>query len=354
MASLGGAWPLFPLTPSGVIFTTSATMNVFALDADTDTLTWVFRADETGPTYTKAAIRLGTLTGTSPVYRLSLQGVSGRAADGTVKGGASPASVTLNPSTGGGTVQEYTFANPYNASPGEPLALVIDYSSGTIDASNYWSFTRGVVAAGSHAMPFSLENTTERDTACFGLFDGSVWSGWGLFASAGSAATVGSSPLMAGNLFTLPAGMGDTVSCVGACHNTNLNAGSLRMSLYDASDTLLASVDWAGSTIAPNYVYWDDGPIVLTCGQSYRIVATTSSGTTRVFYATVGDAAHWSMFPFGGMVTYTEGTTGAWTETTTRRASVGILIDDITAPSGGGGGGGPVIGSRIIRGLGAL
>ena len=360
MASLGAAFPLFPFSSLGTMLGSTPAVNLFSLDAADDYLAWVFTAPANGPVFSRAAIRLGVRTGTSPVYRLSLQGVDANGyPDGMVKGGASPVSVTLNPSTGGGTVQEYTFANPYDSSPGEKLALVVEYSSGTIGIVNCWSFTRGMGAQGQSDFPYSVEsnsgNKTFRTTQCFGLYDGTNWFGAGLMESSGQITTVGSNPVSAGNLFTLPAAMGESVSCVGMWHFTNISLTALRGRLY-SGDSLLAETDWwqSANTYGPCFAYWDDGPQTLICGQPYRIVMTTSSDTTRVFYYTVTSAAHMTSMPFGGMVYYTQGAAGSWVDTTTRRAMVGILIDDITAPSGGGGGGGPVIGSRIIRGLGAL
>ena len=344
MASVYGATLLdFPPLLSGAVV---GSFTNFVLDSTTDALQIVFQAPVSGPVLTKGAVRVGALTGASPVYRLSLQGVdmANDRADGTVKGGGSPVSVTFTPEAGdAGKIKEYTFANSYDSSPGEWLALVVDYSSGTCDGSNNWSFGRNsnLSTPGSpHAVTVDAGTPTRRQGAVFGVSDGSSWWGWDLWQSS-MFETANTASLYCGNQFTLPAGMGDTVSCVGASFGSSYVASvPIRLSLYAADGTtLLASTDTPTNALTQvnGWVFWDDGPVTLTCGVAYRLVAAGVANSTRVTYLDVASTAHWSAFPWGNIGSWTQGTAGSWTETATRRALISPVISDITEPAGGGG-----------------
>lgn len=100
----------------------------------------------------------GVRTGTPPEYKVSLQGVDGSGnPDGTIKNGGAavvtftpPADTSIN-----NTWQRKTIAG-HTTSPGEWIAIVIEYSSGTINASNNSSFGEGLTGIGNYTTPYNL------------------------------------------------------------------------------------------------------------------------------------------------------------------------------------------------------
>lgn len=104
-----------------------------------------FRARDTNP-ITHLGFLYNSRTGTPPTYRISLQGMdatNGRP-DGTVKGGGTPASATFTPpadTTWNSIWQWISLDNSYTPTLGEELCFWVDYSSGTVNASNYSGFT---------------------------------------------------------------------------------------------------------------------------------------------------------------------------------------------------------------------
>src|SRR5688572_26797065 len=119
-----------------------------SLDASNDGVGWVFQANS-ADAITHLGFRYGARTGTPPTYRISLQSptAAGGLPDGTVLGGGSPASGTFTPpadATWDGTWQWVALTNSYTPSRGQLLVSAIEHSSGTVDGSNFSSFTRQV------------------------------------------------------------------------------------------------------------------------------------------------------------------------------------------------------------------
>ncbi len=109
-------------------------------------------------TITRLGILLGTLTGAQPVYRLSIQGVAADGnPDGVIKGGGSPASTTLTPAVANTWVW-MSLANSYVATRGEFIAIVMDYSSGTIGAGNNTNIQIAFTNSAASGFPYVISN----------------------------------------------------------------------------------------------------------------------------------------------------------------------------------------------------
>lgn len=316
---------------------------VQVIDAATEGIAWYFSLPATGPTITKCAIRPGTLTGNSPTYVLSLQALDASGLpDGTILGGASPVSVEITPASGtAGVVTEYTFANAYDTSPGQILALVCRPKAGTtIDGSNNWSFTKDFSTSGHPCVATYADPTwTKANYLPFAaLSDGTNWWGW-LLNDASSYITTGSDPVYSGIKFTIPAGVADTFTCVGAQIIYWVSGSqTVRLTLYDSADSVLASTDFDTDQIGSGaYLHFDDAPVALTCGSTYRLVLTCTTATCRVYYRDYGSATHRNQAQdWGGISVGTYGTTGSWTDNTARHCQVYPIFSDITEPAAGG------------------
>src|SRR5262245_2059365 len=117
---------VYDLQLRGWLGTNAPAISNFTLNANNDQVEFVFQVRE-AVTITRLGFRQGTVTGTSPEFKISLQGVdtSGNP-DGTIKGGGSPAEDLFTPAGGANSTWLWkTLDNSYAAAAGEFLASVI-------------------------------------------------------------------------------------------------------------------------------------------------------------------------------------------------------------------------------------
>lgn len=207
----------------------SPTFNTTTLNNSAYKIGWTFTVpNDLGRslTVTKIYFRYGTRTGTPPTYRASLQSLDASGnPDGTVLGGGSPASVVFTPpadTSWNATGQVVTLDNPYMITPGQTLAIVIDYSSGTIDASNCSGFTRNCDSwtnttrlAFPHAEAYT--GSWGSSTGSFPVYGVGTSDGryWGFPQLSGSTTSLGTNGYRAAMRFVVPPGVCDSFTFCG-------------------------------------------------------------------------------------------------------------------------------------------
>lgn len=338
---------------------TSQAFSNYALDANNDAIGFIFSAPQ-AMTITRLGVRIATVTGTSPTYRISLQGVSATtgAPDGTVRGGGSPASVTFQPTASqNGTFQWYTLTNAYTCVRGELLAVVVDYSTGTVNASNNTSFGSYLSNATPRLIPYSSHNvagTWSKQLNGLALFAyGSASAAFGVPVQASYSATInsGTTPDEIATRFTLPAEWGSTFQVVGARFMSVPTAGhTIRMQLYEGT-TVLQNVTLDtdqmsfGSVARMPDGFFDEATLsVLNFGTEYRVGVRPDSATNQIYYGVnVATAADGQAFELGENFTLSQRTDdGAWTDTDTTRPFFELILADWTEPQ-------PGVGPGILR-----
>lgn len=329
--------------------------NSFTLDHADDQLEWIVQCSA-ATTITTLLPRYGVRTGTPPELIASIQGVGTDGnPDGTIKGGASPASVAFTPPadvTWNGTIRRLTLANTYACARGEWIAIVIAYSSGTIDGSNSSSFNDVITASPNSTAPYAIQNNAGARTR--GVLTPLV--GW---ASATNTYGVpvetvsvtqfssDSTPDEYALKFTFDAAYGSTfqVNCVLVSIRTPAASKSILISLYEGT-TALQTVTWDGDFVPtaasanrPNLtVCFDEATLAtLNFGTTYYL-GFAPQETSANFAITVMDmdaAGDLTAFP-GGTDFYlsTRSDAGAWSDTTTSRPVVGMIITGWTEPTG--------------------
>ncbi len=121
---------------------------------------WVVQAEAAG-SLSKFRFRYGTRTGTPPTLVATIEGLDASGnPNGTDAGGGSPTAVTFTPPAStawDNSIREITFTNPLTVAAGDFVCITIRYSSGTVDASNNSSLTRGYsnAVADSRGMPYN-------------------------------------------------------------------------------------------------------------------------------------------------------------------------------------------------------
>ena len=327
-------------------------INSFSLDATTDQAEVIFQAREAA-TITRLGALCGSITGSSPVYKISLQGVASTGyPDGTILGGGSPASKTFTPTAS--TWAWHTLDNSYACTAGQLMAWVISYESGTIDGSNFAAFRDYHATSQAMSFPYWINNAAgsrtkaNTGTPVFGF--GSAGKAYGYPLSAAYSQTIQSdtTPDEVGIKFTVPTSYCSTFKVAGVFINVPNDSGALaRVQLYDTDGTtVLQGIDidsdqFASAAGRPGEVLFDDTAATLNAGSAYR-VGFRGSDTGLSWYwdgISVAAAADLDAYP-GGQDVHgcTRTDDGAWTEVTTSRPWIDLLLVDITAPSGGGGG----------------
>lgn len=301
-------------------------------------------------TITQLGFRYTSRTGTPPTYRISLQSVSTTTVGipaGTVLGGASPASATFTPPAStawNGTVQWVTLDNAYTCARGEMLAIVIDYSSGTIDGSNFGSFTLDLWHKSHRPWPASFDGATwtkAHNAPCFGYRTASATYGQPLVGSQIALTSSTANDEMAAR-FVVPAGTMTSYMLVGLrWYGKNSTAtGSQELILYTGttvlqSVTLDAEQFQAVDTIGTMECYFDETTLsALTPGAEYRVGLKLLSGWLTVYYASYAAAQDAASNPWAPYLSTRNA--GAWTDVTTQVPRFELILDDFTATAGGG------------------
>lgn len=329
----------------------------FTLDATTDAMEWVGQALEAA-TITQLGFRYGARTGTPPTFIISIQGVdtSGNP-DGTILGGGSPASVTFTPPAStawDGTWQAVTLTNSIALTRGQWIAVVIKYSSGTIDASNSSSFTSHTRTVNQNVgrVPYPIQNNAgvrarQAYAPNVALYSASK-TFWQPITAVSSVNCRSDTGVEIATKFSLAAGSGDTYKISGVAFSGSLGAaGSLRIQLYDTDgstvlQTITLDTDFqASNTAGYSVVMFNEATLAtLTFGSVYRIGFFQTAATVSTLVAVDANSAQdLQALPGAQGATYSSrsGGTGAWTDLATRQLLVDLIFDDWTEPAGGGG-----------------
>lgn len=349
---------------------TTLSFSSHIVDASNEGVAFAFQA-ETTDAITHLGFRYGVRAATPPTYIIGLEGLSSSTGlpDGTYKGGGTPASGTFTPPAStawDGTWQWVALDNSYTPTLGEFLCSTIRYSSGTIDASNYSSFTTQISNAPSSYFPYPIRNTAGTwatvapSMPTFGVRTASGRYGYiipNLYATR-TASTVGHRVALK---MSLPAGFGDTFKVSGIRFAGSI-AGAVGKNplckIWSASSAL-ASATLDSDVIATSTAYRSmeirfDTSVTLSFGADYYFgfeVADAVNGGVILYGIQHSDSA--DATKDGGdyfqLATYNGST---WTTDATVRPLMELIVDDITEPSGGGGLVAPIIsgsGGLIIR-----
>jgi hypothetical protein len=321
----------------------------FTLDQTTDAIEMLFQADE-AITITKLGYRVNTITGTSPVFKISLQGISGAGLpDGTIKGGGSPASATFTPAAAPNWTW-VTLDNAYTCTRGEFLAVVIQQNSGTIDASNNANFSHSYSSFGTWSFPHSIQNnngtrTMQNNEPVLGYASSTVAYGRPSASITSTAINSGTTPDEVAFAFTIPATLLSTYQVAGVWFPcTTPNTGTtVKLILYDGT-TVLQDVTYdsdysasPGGTHNNIRGFFDEATLsTLNAGSTYRIGIQPQTATgISPFRVNVSAQADFEAWPGGqNFWVSTRTDAGAWTDILTQRLIGGIIISDWTAGGG--------------------
>lgn len=352
---------------SGFAVGGAITASTFALDESGDYLAFAFQCEEAA-TITKLDFRYGARTGTlqPPTYQIDLEGIdltNGRP-DGTVKSSTNAKQTFLPPNdtTWDGTWRTNTLTSSYTCTRGEHLAAVIKYTSGTISATQsstfgqYWSNLTNI--GGANAFPYALQHNNTGATFAkqdyvplFAYESASKIYGYPGTDGDTTQFSSDSTPNEYALNFSLSSSFCSTFTLKGAqfVGRTDAATKTFKVLLYSGTSVI--------ATVGPDSGAFDSDALVansgyrafrglftdttlptLTCGSTYRISLQPQETASNVNLNSIivnanSDLAAWP----GGIGWYLSTRTGAgWTDVTTKRPLIDLIIGDWTAPSGGG------------------
>lgn len=305
-------------------------------------------------TCTRVGIRVTSITGTSPLIQVGLQGLdSSGNPDGVYLGGGTPASAIVAPSALGWTANTFQWVNLDNSvvlTRGQRFCVVAEYSSGTVDVGNTISIT-ATVATGElfRGSTFAITNLTGvrtrvggRPVFAYGSATVAYGSPWQSTAS--QAFNVNGSPDEYGLAFTVPAICSNfTISDIrfeGILVTTHtvkmslyLDTATLQTFDYDTDDAVAASI---GTFTIP---FTDTNLSVLTPGVEYILALAPQSTTNQTLRViTQASADDWAAHQGGISCRLASRTdSGAWSFDATKRPLIAAGIGDMSVTGGSSG-----------------
>ena len=298
-------------------------------------------------------IHTGTVTKGGDL-KISLQGVnSSGMPDGTIKGTGNAGYVvaTINDSDDSKWVGPFQLGVDVAVTQGETISLVVEWSSYT-DGSliiqlvspilrkyNCYQVTDLTATPGTWR-----KSSTSHQCIALEYDDGTYMVGnIGAIYSSRGTVNVNTTPDEYGNLFQMPF----PCRAIGFWIYADPDYDAV-LTLYDASSNILANAtieaDYRYGTSESYFeVFFDSDPaanVTLAKDTDYRmVVASTSSNNTSFKDLSVPEAAAMEVMDLGTScyMTYrTDG--GTWTESTTRRVCMGLILDQVDNGVGSGGG----------------
>jgi hypothetical protein len=337
----------------------------FALDGSGDKVGWVVTAPA-AVTVDRIAVCFDSKTGTPPTYAYSLYGITTAGVpDATILGATNNATATHAPTAiSNDSFHELVLGESVAFSAGQKFAIVAEYSSGTINGSNFASYRHGygnLATNYDYGIGYALTNTASwsKQTSSLPaiLFgDGTNWYGNPFSTTRTTRAfNTGSSPSEYGLKFVAPA-WGSLGSYklrgirLGLAVSNSGNSQDINLNLYaggGASDTTLTqtvAIDtdcFVSTSFSPKDLLFTGTAPTLTVGDTYRISYSASSASSHSSYTLpLTSASHVTALGFGATLCRTDRAGGNWTDTTTEVPLIyGLIIEDLTGTAGGGGGG---------------
>lgn len=330
--------------------TAGITVNTFSFVNSTDQVEMICQVPDPGDgtrtvTMTRLGYNLSSVTGTSPQMKISLQGVDASGnPDGTIKGGASPASALFTPTGANAGWNWITLDNAYTANAGDFVAVVIAYNSGTINASNRPIIVYGTLGT-ANQLPYGIGNVAGTRTRLANSYPvygiGSAGKAFG-FPFVSTTATAISTASESALRFLLDQNFCTTYKLVGARLQVTSPAAakSVKMQLYSAT-SVIQSVTWdsdyvsANAQVRPVTLWFQDASLTtLLAGTEYRLALSPQDATNNVALHQINVASNADLeaFPGGLNWYFSSRSGGAWSDTTTSRPLVELIVSDLTPP----------------------
>jgi len=320
---------------------------------------WVAMAIDHNSVITHVGFRQGTTTGTpaSGSYKIGLYTVDGSGLPtATDLGGGSPTEVTFQPTSGNdGAFIWVALTNSVTIARGTFFSIVLQNNADT-SANGITCAHRGNTYGWgpNNSLPYELTYAASAWTKGSSAFRQPVFgfksstAVYGFTSRATEfATTISTSGQRATCKFTLPDGWGNTfkIKAVRGAFRVGAAAGSYIAGIWNGAGTLLqggtldSDISRAlGANNNMDLAFADATLPTLSFGTTYYAgIESVSSSSISVTNMLFSDANDQLAFPLGTDVAYSTWNGSAWSDTTTSRPIVTLVLDDITSDTGGSG-----------------
>ena len=332
---------------------TASSKSAMRLNQSGDEAGSFIRAGTTNP-ITHIGIMPDRIQGTTPTYKASIQGNSLGLPDGTIKGGGSPASAEFNPSSLSWVIDEVYWIeldNSYTpSSENELIWIVIEYSSGTLDGSNYldvvWSHGALPLENGVGYGAVTLNNwSTKTPSPGSAMAIRTATERTGGELATGGSLTSNSMLSTVGNRKTTKFTADSDITVAGfRIIATMPSSGGIIFGIWNASGTSLVQKTYDRleftSHSLDRYTCYFDSPYDLVSGTDYYIGLEVATSSYSVAVMNLGEADDRLLYPRGTSVCLSDWNGSTWTDSTTTLMK---NLELITTSIGGGGGGSVIL-----------
>ena len=346
LASIGGTirWPGFPESIAN-----GATTTPLAIDASGEKAASCFAVPQAGD-IDQVGVRFGSVTSAQDLT-VSLQDPVTNAASGPPDETQDQTGSILVASIAANQFVTTTLGANRTVSMGDIVCTVIEFTStvGNLQISAFsdggdWGFGYGYHKGGA-----GPTWTVQTAPLTFGIhYSGGTWAQipgqWPAETFTSNSFSDASNPDERGNRFSNTFKSRARGACMWGRGQTS---GDFTVNLYDAGDVSLASIthdtDVGNTGGGKWYCMYFTSTVELAANTTYRVaVKAGTSGSQEVWEFTVDQAAQMDMFAGGQSIykTTRNNGSGSWTDTTTTRLFISLLLDQLDAGAGGGGGGG--------------
>jgi hypothetical protein len=331
------------------ICSNSASNSNATLNGSNDEYGALVFAQTTDP-ITHIAIKLHSDVGTPPTYKVSIQGNASGFPDGTIKGGGSPASATFETSTWDHySVQWIALDNSYTPSSiNEEIWVVIEYDSGTIDASNYVNFVpaflymftydKGLNLGATTTNNWSTKTVTPSASPAIGLRTASERFG---YVVAGNTVRGTTTLSTNGHRQAIKFEIANAVTIDAISLLADIQSpGDTTFGIWNAAGTALSSVTTDATSFSNTAVYRYTlslaSPYTLDAATTYYIGMERVSATCSLPYTDYTESDDRLTTPLGTDACFSSWDGSSWTDVLTRVPyNIGLHVTDV-ATSGGG------------------
>lgn len=326
-------------------------LSTIAFNATNIAVEWVFQSKTNQP-ITTLYYKQNGLTGAPGTIRLSLQGVdSSGNPDGVIKSSGNAFATKSLAAGDNGNVVAVALGSSYTPSLGEDIAQVMDFSSGTFDASNLLTLALQASGMVSKGFPYVTVNnagsrTRQTGVPVFGYATASQMYGYPIKGFTAPSFGSGNNPNEYALKFTIPAAWTGTYSLLGVEMGAALAASqTLTIKLYsggNAGDTTVLASDTHNTSLATStgaraheFVLPNISAVTLTAGSTYRLSVVPGATSQTFYYASVQNAADWAAMEGGTSLSYSTRNGGNWTDTDTNRMLFQLIFQDLSVSAGG-------------------
>lgn len=314
---------------------------------------------------THIGIAVNSVVGSPPLYKVTLQGItSSGTPDGVDVGGGSPTATNFQPSGSNwnNRVKWIELTNPYTPYRGELLCAAVEYSSGSVDGSNYISITRSFDSqfngVASPILPYALTKSAgswaksnggnigfKTSNKTFGYCIGNTNANNVIFTTGHRQAksfVIGSDILPSGSTYNV-------IGFHCAVFHQIETVATTKFGIWDESGSVLSQtiIDFSktGSSLnssKPYTIIFSGVLPDLNVGQKYYAgveVQSASHYWPGLYYQRVenGDTGYSiDIGANGENISFASWNGSSWTEDRTKIPALELIIDNISMPNTGG------------------